>query len=250
MQSTPADVLQVICRNPSADLPRWAWLWLGLLPGATQLTFRLMAGPGGLYARIFEGEHGFVENATALVLASAALLALLARRLVGRLGLRACGHLLALYAVFCLLLTAEELSWGQHWIGWRSPELFIEHNLQKETNLHNLSWDTLDWPWRLTWMSTVLFGGALPLWLRWRPIPQWLQRHWLLWLIPTVVCVPAAAVQLLIHAAARLVTHTGFSAGAGPGINLNEAAELYLAIFLLIYAASLHLRLRRLTQAP
>ena len=32
----------------------------------------------------------------------------------------------------------EELSWGQHFFHFESSEYFIENNLQKETNLHNL----------------------------------------------------------------------------------------------------------------
>jgi hypothetical protein len=32
----------------------------------------------------------------------------------------------------------EEISWGQHVIGWRTPEFFRARNLQAETNIHNL----------------------------------------------------------------------------------------------------------------
>lgn len=37
-------------------------------------------------------------------------------------------------AVFLLLM--EEISWGQHFIGWASPEVFRQ-NIQNETNIHN-----------------------------------------------------------------------------------------------------------------
>lgn len=47
----------------------------------------------------------------------------------------------------CLLLAAllfvgggEEISWGQRVFGWGTPEGLAAHNLQDETNLHNLSW--------------------------------------------------------------------------------------------------------------
>lgn len=36
--------------------------------------------------------------------------------------------------VFLILM--EEMSWGQHWIGWATPE-FFSRNVQNETNLHN-----------------------------------------------------------------------------------------------------------------
>jgi hypothetical protein len=32
----------------------------------------------------------------------------------------------------------EEISWGQRVFGWESPEWFLMHNAQEETNLHNL----------------------------------------------------------------------------------------------------------------
>ena len=33
----------------------------------------------------------------------------------------------------------EEISWGQHFFGWKTPEFFSEINHQNETNLHNTS---------------------------------------------------------------------------------------------------------------
>ena len=33
----------------------------------------------------------------------------------------------------------EEISWGQHFINWESPLIFINFNEQNETNLHNIS---------------------------------------------------------------------------------------------------------------
>lgn len=36
--------------------------------------------------------------------------------------------------VFLILM--EEMSWGQHWLGWATPELFSK-NIQNETNIHN-----------------------------------------------------------------------------------------------------------------
>ncbi len=40
----------------------------------------------------------------------------------------------------CLTLVAgfEEISWGQHFFGFRSADFFMNHNRQHETNLHNL----------------------------------------------------------------------------------------------------------------
>ncbi len=36
-----------------------------------------------------------------------------------------------------LLIYGEEMSWGQRIFGWESSSVFIEHNYQKEMNIHN-----------------------------------------------------------------------------------------------------------------
>jgi hypothetical protein len=41
-------------------------------------------------------------------------------------------------AALAFLAAGEEISWGQHWLGFSSGEFFVTHNLQQETNLHNL----------------------------------------------------------------------------------------------------------------
>lgn len=43
---------------------------------------------------------------------------------------------LGLMVLVVVVLLGEEASWGQHWIGWSTPEAF-EGNIQNETNLHN-----------------------------------------------------------------------------------------------------------------
>lgn len=46
---------------------------------------------------------------------------------------------LYLYLAFTCLFFLEEISWGQHFFKWQSPEFFINFNSQKETNIHNIS---------------------------------------------------------------------------------------------------------------
>ncbi|MCR9136733.1 MAG: hypothetical protein NXI27_12095 [Alphaproteobacteria bacterium] len=53
----------------------------------------------------------------------------------GFFGIRPVWILLAMIAVVLLILM-EEMSWGQHWLGFATPDGF-EKNLQNETNLHN-----------------------------------------------------------------------------------------------------------------
>ena len=51
----------------------------------------------------------------------------------------------------------EEISWGQHFFKWSSPEIFIELNNQKETNLHNISnlFDQLPRSLVILWCSLI-----------------------------------------------------------------------------------------------
>lgn len=53
----------------------------------------------------------------------------------GIFGIRPVWMLLAMVAVVFLILM-EEMSWGQHWLGFSTPDAF-DKNLQNETNLHN-----------------------------------------------------------------------------------------------------------------
>ena len=47
--------------------------------------------------------------------------------------------LLILYLIGVLYYFFEEISWGQHLIGWQTPEFFLKINTQNETNIHNAS---------------------------------------------------------------------------------------------------------------
>ena len=46
-----------------------------------------------------------------------------------------------LFALGALFAALEEISYGQHFVGWQSPRWFAEQNAQHETNLHNLFGD-------------------------------------------------------------------------------------------------------------
>ncbi len=40
-------------------------------------------------------------------------------------------------ALGSLYIAGEEMSWGQHFFHWNTPEYWAEVNRQQETNLHN-----------------------------------------------------------------------------------------------------------------
>lgn len=104
-------------------------------------------------------EDGPAEWATFLAFALAGgfgVHALLKRRVSGLAKL-------ALIAVvgFCIFVAGEEISWGQRALGFRPPALFLEHNFQQESNLHNLLKGILDTRW-MVFMVAALYGVFAP----------------------------------------------------------------------------------------
>ena len=63
------------------------------------------------------------------------------------------------WAAFFLLVAVEEISWGQRIIGLETPGVFVSHNLQDETNLHNFSSDLFN---RLFYTFVFVVGVVLP----------------------------------------------------------------------------------------
>lgn len=88
--------------------------------------------------RAYTSEYGPIENLTVAALLGGAVVCF---QRVWRLRARRSLLFLACTALLGALFVAaagEELSWGQHFVGFKAPEFFQQHNAQHETNLHNL----------------------------------------------------------------------------------------------------------------
>lgn len=83
-------------------------------------------------------EDGPAENLTALMLFAASVVSFY--RVKQYAMLKKSGWVIAqiLLAVFFFFAAGEELSWGQRIFNVQSGEFFQQHNLQGETNIHNL----------------------------------------------------------------------------------------------------------------
>jgi len=70
-----------------------------------------------------------------------------------------------LFGLFCFFVAMEEISWGQRIIGFESPQFFLEHNTQRETELHNILGNYLSnliyYPYLLGFFA-ILYGVVLP----------------------------------------------------------------------------------------
>lgn len=92
-----------------------------------------------LYWEIAAKEDGPIEYLTALVYLAATPIAFLIGLRFYRQRQRLYALLYGLLAAGLLFICFEEISWGQRLLDFDSPELFAEHNVQGEVNLHNFA---------------------------------------------------------------------------------------------------------------
>jgi len=110
------------------------------------------------YLRVLD-EDGPVEWATAALLAAGAGLAIHRARAGGR-----SRRFYVVVAAVAGLAVLEEISWGQRLLGVESPDFFLRHSDQQETNLHNVF---QQWTGLTTKMVAAIvllgYGVVLPL---------------------------------------------------------------------------------------
>ncbi|EKF17742.1 hypothetical protein [Nitratireductor pacificus] len=220
-----------------------------------------------------------------LLLAAIALLLLAARRALSSnaprlLGLLSPSWVLAGMAAVVFLILMEEMSWGQHWLGWATPDLFRD-NIQNETNIHNfytyqfeaiyytsaiLCFVVLPWCWprgtggiagqvALYVPPRVFALLALPIaslmYESWNIVPYQVWFFLSLMIGVDIVCRLAsrelrnAAIALaLVYAGTKLVFLFRGSAMVD-GYELSEVREFYIALLFMIHGWMLAGRFRQ-----
>lgn len=146
-----------------------------------------------------------------------------------------------------IYFAGEEMSWGQHWIGFQTPGEYGALNYQGEMNLHNLDhwffklmFDRL--PRALITLGIFVVGIVLP--FRRSLLPPRLQRY-----IPgkELVLISLLAVFVTVPNKIMRAATSGQS-----GFDAGEMKEFYIALFILMF--SLHflrsLRVRREETVP
>ena len=78
-----------------------------------------------------------------------------------------------LLCIAWLIFALEEISWGQRIFDFESPQFFMTHNRQQETNLHNLFLNPL---WRWCYNGFNLFLFCFFTWFRKIPLLFWLYK--------------------------------------------------------------------------
>ena len=235
-------------------MPIWAWLWLPIAAIVIELGFRMADEP--LYRALWQSELGPVETGTVVVLLPGLAAGLLALRQIVRHGTAKLPtaprirRFLTSWLVLIILGSAyfggEEASWGQHWLGWETPEVLGQLNDQGETNLHNTS-SWLDQKPRLLLELGVLVGGRRNPWFlpggRGGGPADPTDPHYWLW--PGQQLLPTALLAIAIGLPQRLEKWFGWPIPYPLDIRASETQEFYFALFLSLYLLSFYLRLAR-----
>lgn len=67
-------------------------------------------------------------------------------------------------SLMCFAIAGEEASWGQHLVGWTTPDGWSKVNDQQETNLHNIGTWADQKPRAVVEMGMIVFGILWPVW--------------------------------------------------------------------------------------
>ena len=143
-------------------------------------------------------------------------------------------------ALFFFVCAGEELSWGQHLLGFATPEKVAEINEQGEFNLHNLDLEHIHPKDLVSWFMKI-YGIILPLILimKFRSRNSPLRRY----LSPPIL-IPAFVFPEIINlfqtpfdeTLVRNLQHIGFKASglnAYLGSQAEEVLEMYWALAIL-----------------
>ena len=237
----------------NTDVPRLFSYWLIPLPIIIHIAAKFLDANGNIFNRWIESEWGFIENGTVLLLLPAAIFMLIVtwrywgasdEFLTGENRQhKASKKLVAIWfflgAMVCIGFAGEEASWGQHWVGWESPEYFAENNRQGETNVHNLNKQLGRVVKTILTIAIIVGGLILPLVRGDRSLRA--NASFLDHVQATHVCIPAALFVFLVRLVERFKTWFDLD-WAILAVNLKESQELYIAIFLFIYAWSIKRR--------
>ena len=144
-----------------------------------------------VYCNRFWNEIGFIELLTALFLVLAIRLGIKNIKDASILPATWLKHAYTVLVVVLVIYLGEELSWGQHFFGWKMSDAWRDGNFQGETNFHNMTGAALHIPLSIAKYAVALGGLLTPALL------MFLGRGkdpagWMYWFLPTYICIPTA----------------------------------------------------------
>ena len=191
------------------------------------------------YEQKFDGELGILENVQIVVLLVAIAYAIAVLRMPAARQHRGLMPWIALICAGCAFMIGEESSYGQHFMGWQTPEWLANVNKQQEVNLHNMSSWFNEKPRVLLEMAIVIGGIIHPLKQRFTGRGL-IAKPW--WLMPTAACLACALIGEFSTLPERFFK-IGLLPKSAVIMRVSEVQELYIFYFFVIYLASLRARL-------
>lgn len=185
-------------------------------------------------------ETGFIENATSLWFLLAFLLGVAIRRRRAALPARWVRTYFLLITLGCLFVSGEELSWGQHWFGWETPEPIAAINEQEEMNIHNAHELLLNrGPRTLLGIFAIAMGVGWVARNLLMGVSHGDRNDWRYWLYPGVTVLPVALLVMVSRWPYYIERLLGleylliFDFG-----KYTEMLEFQLGAFMLLYTAT------------
>lgn len=222
------------------DIHKMVWL---VLPIAVAIMPYIARFYGPHTDKYMYGEMGIIENITVIFLLTAiisCLLFLFAREKIQATTFKAWMVIFLLGAIY---YAGEEMSWGQHFFGWGTPEQWTEFNDQQETNLHNTAAIFDQIPRTLLSIAALIGGVLIPIFRKYKNhIAN--KESFIDWLFPTYVCLPAALLSLLVSWHEKMYKILDITIPEVLDIRAGETKECLLALFMMMYALSIWYRNR------
>lgn len=219
-----------------------AWLRWGFPPLLLLVILPIRAIDPALYRSFVDGERGLIELATPLV---ALIAAMLGARCWPRLrnAPAAARWWVVLVTMACVYLAGEELSWGQHLLGWETPAPVKALNDQGETNLHNVS-SWFDQKPRLALELWIIVGGIVVPLCEGRRGRGFAAGSLPYWFWPTRDGLLTAILAIALHVPDKIKDALEL-AELPLEIRYSEPQEYYFALFLALYLGSIYVRAGR-----
>jgi hypothetical protein len=143
-------------------------------------------------------------------------------------------------ALSCLYIAGEEMSWGQHFLHWNTPEYWAEVNRQQETNLHNTYAVFDKYPRAVLELGVLIGGIIIPIAAMFDPR---LRANRLSLFLP-----PSALLPVSVAAMGVKLADMGFQKGYMGELmqRPSETIESLLYVFILAYLVVFARRIREI----
>ena len=223
------------------DLPKCLWLCFPVLVALFPYIMRVISVESDQY--VF-GEQGIIENFTFVILVIAIVLGIKAILRMQSFQFAFFKFWIGLLVLGCIYYAGEEISWGQHWFGWITPDSWMSVNDQGETNLHNTSALLDQVPRMLLTIAAVIGGIIIPVFYKVRGI-QLSSDNFFAWLWPTYVNIPTCLLAIVVSLHEKAYKLFDTVVPHVLDIRAGETKECLLAMFLFMYIASFYKRLKQ-----